>query len=94
MKGDSKYMRGRLKPWKERIRTNFLRQEVLYDIYYNATAAPRIASTYKQGKKYHPQVNIEEYKYTDVESQQCSMLSYPVDDDGYFEVQKEVLRRV
>ena len=43
-----------------------------------ATAVLRIDSVYKQGKNYHPQVYAEKCKYTNAESQQCSMLS---DDD-------------
>ena len=45
----------------------------------------KIDSVYKQGKNYHPQVSVEEYKYTNAENQQCSMLSDD-DDDGFFEV--------
>ena len=45
----------------------------------------KIDSVYKQGKNYHPQVYVEECKYTDTENQQCSMLSDD-DDDGFFVV--------
>ena len=45
-----------------------------------------IDSAYKQGKNYHPQVYVEEFKYTDAENQQCSMLNDDDDDDGFFEV--------
>ena len=48
----------------------------------NATAVLNTDSVYKQCKNYHPQVYVEEYKYTDAENQQCSMLSD--DDDGFF----------
>ena len=37
----------------------------------------------QQRKNYYPQVYIEECKYTDAESQQCSYLTD--NDDGYFE---------
>ena len=70
--------------WKERIKTNFRDQDVPYDIYCNATAVLKIDSVYKQGKNYHPQVYVEEHKYTDVDNQQCNILSD--DDDGFFEV--------
>ena len=48
-------------------------------------------SVFKQGKNYHPQVYVEEWKCTDAENQQCSMLSDDDDDDdddddGLFEV--------
>ena len=39
---------------------------------------------YKQGKNYHPQVDVEECIYNDAEKQQCSVLGY--DDDEFFEV--------
>ena len=56
-------------------------------MYCNATAVLKIDSVYKQGKNYHPQVYVEECKYTDAENQQCSMLSDDDDDnesDGFF----------
>ena len=54
-----KYVHGKLKIWKERIKTNFHGQDVLYDMYCNATAVLKIDSVYKQGKNYHPQVYVE-----------------------------------
>ena len=54
-------------------------------MYYSATAMLKIDSVYQQCKNYYPQVYVEECKYTDAESQQCSMLNES-DDDGYFEV--------
>ena len=54
-----------------------------YNIYCQATAVLKIDSVYKQGKNHHPQVYVEECKYTTIEKQQNSMLS---DDDGFFEV--------
>ena len=80
-----KYVHGKLKIWKERIKTNIHGQDVLYDMYCNATAVLKIDSVYKQGKNYHPQVYVEECKYTDAEKKQCNMLSDD-DDDGFFEV--------
>ena len=84
IKGGDRHVYGKLKTWKERIKTNFHGQDVPYDMYCNATAVLKIDSIYKQGKNYHPQVYIEECKYTDAEQQRCSMLSD--DDDGFFEV--------
>ena len=78
-------MHGELKMWKERIKTNFHGQDVPYDIYCNAKAVLKIDSVYKQSKNYHHQVYVEECKYTDAESQQCSMLS-DSDNGGFFEV--------
>ena len=88
---EGKYVHGKLKTWKERIKTNFHGQDVLYDMYCNATAVLKMDSVYKQGKNYHPRVYIEDCKYTDAENQQCSMLSDDDDDDdddddGFFEV--------
>ena len=85
IKGESRYVHGKLKMWKNYIKTNFHGQDVPYDMYCDATAVLKIASVYKQGKNYHPQVYVEECKYTDAENQQCSMLSGD-DDDGFFEL--------
>ena len=49
-----KYIYGKLKTWKEHIKTNFRGQDVPYDIYCNATAMLKIDSVYQQGKNYHP----------------------------------------
>ena len=85
IKGEGKYMHGKLITWKERIKTNFHGQGVPYDLYCNATAVLKIDSVYKKSTNYHPQVYTEECKFTDAERQQCSMLN-DSDDDGYFEV--------
>ena len=84
LKREGRYINDKLKTWKERIKTNFHGQDVPYNMHCNATAVLKIDSVYKQGKNYHPQVYVEECKYTDAENQQCSMLSD--DDDGFFEV--------
>ena len=47
---------------------NFYGQEVPYNMHCDATAVLKVDSVNKQGKKYHPQVNVKEYKYTDAES--------------------------
>ena len=83
IKGGDRYIHGKLKTWKRRIKTNFHGQDVPYDMYCNAFTVLKIDSVYKQGKNYHPQVYVEECKYTDAENRQCNMLS---DDDGFFEV--------
>ena len=67
IKGEGKYVHGKLKTWKECIKTNFHGQDVLYDMYCNATTVLKIDSVYKQGKNYHPQVYVEECKYTGAE---------------------------
>ena len=53
-------------------------------MYCNGTAVLKIDSFYKQGKHYHPQVYVEDCKYTDAENKQCNMLGD--NDDGFFEV--------
>ena len=53
-------------------------------MYCNATAVLKMDSVCKQGKNYHPQVYVEECKYTDAENQQCE--DDDDDDDGFFEV--------
>ena len=80
---EDRYVHGKLKMWKECIKTNFHGQNVSYDMHCNATAVLKIDSVYKQGKNYHPQAYVEQCKYTDAEQQQCNML---IDDDGFFEV--------
>ena len=84
MKSVGRYVHGKLKMWKERIKSNFHGQDVPYDMYCNATAVLKIDSICKQGKSYHPQVYVEECKYTGPENQQCNMLSG--DEDRFFEV--------
>ena len=54
-------------------------------MYCNATAALKVDSVYKQGKNYHPQVFVKEYKNIYAESQQYNMLS-DSDNDGSFKV--------
>ena len=48
-----KYVRGKLKTWKESIKTNFHGQDIPCNTYCNATAVLKIDSVYKQGKNYH-----------------------------------------
>ena len=59
-KGEGRYVHGKLKTWKERIKTNFHGQDVPYDMHCNANAVLKIDSVYKQGKNYYyPQVYVE-----------------------------------
>ena len=88
IKVEGRYVHGKLKTWKECIKTNFHSQDVSCDMYCNAPAVLNINSFYKQDKNYHPLVYVEEFKCTDAENQQCNMLSDDDDDDddGFFEV--------
>ena len=61
------HVRGKLKTWKESIKTNFHGQDVPYDMYCNTTAVLKIDSIYKQGKNHHLQTYVEECKYTNAE---------------------------
>ena len=50
-------MHGELDTWKEHIKnTNFHGQDVLYDMYCNATVMLRIDYVYKQGKLLSPSI--------------------------------------
>ena len=73
--------------WKGCIRSNFHGQDVPYNMHCNATSVLKIDSVYKQSKKYHPQVYVEEWKYTDTENQQYNLVS-DSDDDACFEFYK------
>ena len=50
IKGGGRYVHGKLKMWKERIKTNFHSQDVPHDMYCNVTVVLRIDSVYKQVK--------------------------------------------
>ena len=67
IKGEGKYIHGKSKTQKDRINANFHGQDISYDMYCNAMAVLKIDSLYKQSKNYHPQVYVEECKYTDVD---------------------------
>ena len=82
-KGKGKYAHGKLKMWKEHIKTNFHGQDVPQNMYCKATAVFKIDSVNKQSKNYHTQVYVEECKYNDAEDRQCNMLN---NDDVFFEV--------
>ena len=74
------------------IKTNFHSDDVPYNMYSNAIAVSKIDSVKKQSKNYHPQVYIEECKYTDAESQNFSMLK-DSDDELIFCSAKEGMNR-
>ena len=58
-------------------------------MYYNAKAALKTDSVFKQSKSYHPQVYVVESQYTHAENQQSRMLS-DSDNDEYFEMKKAI----
>ena len=47
IKGEGKYLHGKLKTWKERMKANFPGQDVQYDMYCSATTVLKIDSAYK-----------------------------------------------
>ena len=87
IKGESKYVHGKLKTWKHHIKTNFHSQDVPY-MYCNATAVLKIEAVYKQSKNYHQQVYVEECKHNDAGERQCNILSDNGDNRSF-----EVLKR-
>ena len=54
IKREGRFVNGKLKTWKEHIKTNFHGQDVPYNMHCNATAVLKIDSVYKQGKNYYP----------------------------------------
>ena len=46
IKGEDKYVHGKLKMWKERIKANFHGKNVSYDMYCNSMAVLKIDSVY------------------------------------------------
>ena len=55
IKGEDKYMHGKLNIWKKRIKTNFYDEEVPYDMNCKATADLEVEHVYKQDKNFHTQ---------------------------------------
>ena len=84
MKGEGRYVHGKLKTWKERIKANIDGQNIPYDMYCSTTAVLKIDSVSSQDKNHPPQVYVEECKYTDAENRQCNKLSN--NDYVFFEV--------
>ena len=50
IKREDRYVNGKLKTWKEHIKTNVHGQDVPYNMYCNATAVLKIDSLHKRGK--------------------------------------------
>ena len=86
IKREGSYVNGKLKTWKERIKTNFHGQDVPYDKYCNATTMLKIDSVYRQGKNYHSQIYVEDCKYNDAGNRQCNIFSDDDDDHGFFKM--------
>ena len=82
---DNKYLRCKLKTWKERINTNFHGKTVSHDTYCTATGLLRIDSVYSQGKNFYQQAYLEEWKYLENDTQTCALLS-DSEDEGFVEL--------
>lgn len=82
---DSKYLKCKLKTWKEKIKTNFHGKLVPHDTYCTATGVLKIDSVYNQREKFYPQVYLEECKYFENDSQACALLS-DSEDEGLVEL--------
>ena len=74
------YLNAKVKEWKDKIRTNFHGKDILYNQCCKATAVLKVASVYKQGSNYYPQVYVEEAKIKPVENSKCRLLSDSEDD--------------
>ena len=79
---DNKYLKCKLKTWKERINTNFHGKTVPHDTYCTATGILKIDSVYSQGKNFYPQAYLEECKYIENSTQTCTLLS-DSEDEGF-----------
>ena len=51
IKREDRYVDGKLKTWKERVKVNFHGQDVPYNMHCSAAAVLKIDSMYKQDKK-------------------------------------------
>lgn len=72
---DEKYLRCKLKTWKDSIKTNFHGKPVPHDTYCTAAGILKIDSVYNQRQKNYPQVYLEECKYSANDTQTCAFLS-------------------
>ena len=72
------YLHSKVKVWKDKIRTDFHGKDIPYNQYCEATAVLKVASVYKQGCNYYPQVYVEEAKIKPVENSR--LLSDSEDD--------------
>ena len=72
---EGKYSHGKLKKWKECIKTNFHGQDVSYNIYCKASVVTKTESVQKKGQNYDPHLYVKDFKYTDAESQQSNILN-------------------
>ena len=69
------YLHGKVKVWKDKIRTDFQGKDILYNQCCEATTVLKVGSIYKQGSNYYPQVYVKEAKIMSVENSKCRLLS-------------------
>ena len=67
------YLNAKLNVYKDKIRTDFHGEEILFNQYCKATAVLKVKSVYKQGSNYYPQVYVEEARIKPIEK--CRLLS-------------------
>ena len=77
-------MRGKLRMWRKRVKTNSYSQDIPYEMYYNVTTILKFGSAQKQSRIYNLSVYVQESNYTHTESRQCNMVS-DSDDEGFFD---------
>ena len=74
------YIHGKVKVWKDKIRTNFHGKDIRYNQCCKTTAVLKVGLVYKQGSNYYPQVYVEEAKIKPVENSKCRLLSNSEDN--------------
>ena len=69
------YIHGKVKQWKDNIRTDIHGKDIPYNQCCRATAVLKVESVYKQISNYYPQVYVEDAKIKPVENSKCRLLS-------------------
>ena len=76
------YINPKIKQWNNEITTNFYNKGIPYNQHCEASAVLKIASVYRQGSDYYPQVYVEECKYRNFTVNTPCMLSDSEGDEG------------
>ena len=78
-----RYINPKLNIYDGEIKTIFHNKHIPENQRCEATAILKIASVYKQGNNYYPQVFVEECKYKSIESPSHRLLSSDSEDEGF-----------